>query len=115
MIELTLGENGIEGIIYGHMGKITSRTTYASEDNIPADIRSKLSVLKLLQDANEIPSVGQRVSDTIYWIFDDLEVGSLVLNVSKMILAESILNKIPLHEAYKKFVKIKQRGRYEQI
>ena len=113
MIELTLGENGIEGIIYGHMGKITSRTTYASEDNIPADIRSKLSVLKLLQDANEIPSVGQRVSDNIYWIFDDLEVGSLVLNVSKMILAESILNKIPLHEAYKKFEQPKRRRIYE--
>jgi hypothetical protein len=76
MIELTLGENGIEGIIYGSMGKITSRTTYASEDNIPAVIRSKLSVLKLLQDVNEIPNVGQRVSNTVYWIFDGLEEGN---------------------------------------
>jgi hypothetical protein len=110
MIELTLGENGIEGIIYGHMGKITSRTTYASEDNIPADIRSKLSILKLLQDANEIPSVGQRVSDTIYWIFDDLE-GDLIF--SKMVYAEAILNQIPIHEAYKKLEKPRRRRIYE--
>jgi hypothetical protein len=111
MIELTIGENGVEGIIYGQQGTIMSRTNYTSEENIPDAIRSKLSVLKLLHDSAEVPNIGQRVSDEIYWIFED--GGEAMPIHSKMILAEALLNKISIREAYMKFVKIKQRGRYE--
>lgn len=111
MIELTIGENGVEGIIYGQQGKIMSRTNYTSEENIPDAIRSKLSVLKLLHDSDEVPNIGQRVSDEIYWIFED--GGEAMPIHSKMILAEALLNRIPIHEAYKKFEKPQRRRLYE--
>lgn len=45
-------------------------TVFESEANMPEDLRTKLSVLKLVKDTEEIKGVGQKVSDTVFWIYD---------------------------------------------
>jgi hypothetical protein len=64
--EITLKDNGVVEII----GCNKVKSQYPSEDNLPADIRVKLSALKLISPPEEFEHVGQRVTDTIFWIYD---------------------------------------------
>ena len=66
MYEITLKESGEVEITGGNKTK----SHYPSEDNLPVDIRVKLSALKLIPPPEEFEHVGQRVSDTIFWIYD---------------------------------------------
>lgn len=45
-------------------------TVFETEANMPEDLRTKLSVLKLARDTEEIKGIGQKVSDTVFWIYD---------------------------------------------
>lgn len=45
-------------------------TLFESEANMPEDLRTKLSILKLARDYEEIEGVGQKVSSTVFWIYD---------------------------------------------
>lgn len=54
-------------------------TIFETEANMPEDLRTKLSVLKLARDTEEIKGIGQKVSDTVFWIYDeDDELFSLI-------------------------------------
>ena len=46
-------------------------TVFETEANMPQDLRTKLSVLKLARDTEEIKGIGQKVSDTVFWIYDE--------------------------------------------
>ena len=48
-------------------------TLFESEANMPEDLRTKLSILKLAQDYEEIEGVGQKVSSTVFWIYDQTD------------------------------------------
>lgn len=45
-------------------------TLFETEANMPEDLRTKLSILKLARDYEEIEGVGQKVSSTVFWIYD---------------------------------------------
>lgn len=49
-------------------------TLFESEANMPEDLRTKLSILKLARDYEEIEGVGQKVSSTVFWIYDQNDV-----------------------------------------
>ncbi len=51
-------------------GSNSSTTVYASEANMPDDLRTKLSALKMLTPPDGYEEIGQRVDDTIFWIYD---------------------------------------------
>lgn len=46
-------------------------TIFETEANMPEDLRTKLSILKLARDTEEIKGIGQKVSDTVFWIYDE--------------------------------------------
>ena len=48
-------------------------TLFESEANMPEDLRTKLSILKLARDYEEIEGVGQKVSSTVFWIYDQTD------------------------------------------
>lgn len=73
MIELHITAEGIEGAMFDRGGSVISTTKYQSEANLPAELREKLSVLKLVGVNEAVDDVGQKVSDTLYWIFDTAE------------------------------------------
>ena len=68
MIELRITDQGIEGTIFDSQGALISTNRYHSEANLPSELRTKLSVLRLMDRASEVHGVGQKVSDTIFWI-----------------------------------------------
>lgn len=70
MIELHITDTGIIKTVYSTRGDVTSSITYPSEDNLPEPIKAKLSALKLMQDHDDIPDIGQRVSDKLFWIYE---------------------------------------------
>ena len=70
MIELHITDTGIIKTVYSTRGDVTSSITYPSEDNLPEPIRAKVSALKLMQDHDDIPDVGQKVSDKLFWIYE---------------------------------------------
>ena len=45
------------------------RTTYTSEENMPDDLRTKLSMLKLLTPPDGYEHVGNRIDDVTFWIY----------------------------------------------
>jgi len=45
-----------------------SRTVYTSEENMPDDLRTKLSMLKLLTPPDGYEHVGTRIDDVTFWI-----------------------------------------------
>lgn len=51
-------------------GDRISRTTYTSEENMPDDLRTKLSMLKLLTPPDGYEQVGNRIDDDTFWIND---------------------------------------------
>ena len=71
MIELHITEEGIERTDYNKRGEIRFKLTYPHMDNIPNDVLTKLSVLRLLPEHSDIPEIGHKVSDNIYWIYED--------------------------------------------
>lgn len=70
MIELYITDTGIIKTVYSNRGEVTSNITYPSESNLPDDIRTKLAVLKLMTIPDDVPDVGQKVSNTMYWIYE---------------------------------------------
>jgi len=70
VIELHITDTGIIKTVYSTRGDVTSSITYPSEDNLPEPIRAKVSALKLMQDHDDIPDVGQKVSDKLFWIYE---------------------------------------------
>lgn len=51
-------------------GERFSKTTYVSEENMPDDLHTKLSMLKLLTPPDEYEQVGYRIDDDTFWIND---------------------------------------------
>jgi hypothetical protein len=51
-------------------GANSSTTIYASEANMPDDILTKLSALKMVTPPDGYEDIGQRVDDTTFWIYD---------------------------------------------
>ena len=47
-----------------------SKTIYASVANMPDDIRTKLSALKMVTPPDGYKDIGQRVNETLFWIFE---------------------------------------------
>lgn len=74
MIELHITEEGIERTDYNKRGELRFNLTYTHMENIPEDVLTKLSVLRLLPEHSDIPEIGHKVSDNIYWIYED-EIG----------------------------------------
>lgn len=71
MIELHITEEGIERTDYNKRGELRFKLTYPHMENIPSDVLTKLSVLRLLPEHSDIPEIGHKVSDNIYWIYED--------------------------------------------
>ena len=81
MIELTIEEDkSISCVIVSPDGNVESLVTYESEANLPDDLKTKLAVLKMVDDTQEIKNVGQKVSKNIFWLdrFDD-EVANILM------------------------------------
>ena len=92
MIELTIEEDkSISCVIVSPDGNVESLVTYESEANLPDDLKTKLAVLKMVDDTQEIKNVGQKVSKNIFWLdrFDD-EVANILMLIS---MAEAISKK----------------------
>lgn len=70
MIELHITDTGIIKTVYSTRGEVTSSITFPTESNLPYDVRTKLSALKLMTVPDDIPDVGQKVSNTLYWIYE---------------------------------------------
>ena len=51
-------------------GSNSYTTIYASEANLPDDILTKLSALKMVTPPDGYEDIGQRVDDTTFWIYD---------------------------------------------
>jgi hypothetical protein len=49
-------------------GANSSTTVYASELNMPEDLRAKLSALKMVTPPDGYEDIGQRVDDVTFWI-----------------------------------------------
>lgn len=81
MIELHITDTGIEGTVFDALGSIVSTTRYQSEANLPAELRDKLSALRLVGSNDPVADVGQRVSDTIFWIHDTEERAGFMMAV----------------------------------
>lgn len=71
MIELHITEEGIERTDYNNRGEIRFKLTYTHMENIPNDVLTKLSVMRLLPEHSDIPEIGHKVSESIYWIYED--------------------------------------------
>ena len=71
MIELHITDEGIERTDYNKRGELRFKLTYTHMENIPSDVLTKLSVLRLLPEHSDIPEIGHKVSDNIYWIYED--------------------------------------------
>lgn len=82
--------------MYSSRGAIKSSITYPSEDNLPEDVKTKLSVLKLMQDHDEVEWVGQKVSVRLYWIYDSDWEGVTISFAGS--IADAIRKKQPLYE-----------------
>lgn len=70
MIELHITDTGSIKSTYTNGGVVTANVVYQSEDNLPNDVKVKLSVLKLMEDYTDIPDIGQRVTSEVYWIYE---------------------------------------------
>ena len=106
MIELHITDEGIERTDYNKRGELRFKLTYPHMENIPSDVLTKLSVLRLLPEHSDIPEIGHKVSDNIYWIYEDgvgLESqfvsvsNTAMLDIKSMTLA-AIVNKTTISE-----------------
>ena len=50
------------------MSRIT--TVYTTIANMPDDLRTKLSALRMLTPPDGYENIGQRVDDTTFWIYE---------------------------------------------
>ncbi len=100
MIELHITDTGIIKTVYSTRGDVTSSITYPSEDNLPEPIRAKVSALKLMQDHDDIPDVGQKVSDKLFWIYEG-ELSGVIMGM--MVFAR--MKAQPLQQVNSDFVK----------
>ena len=46
------------------------KVKYTSEANMPDELRTKLSALKMVTPPDGYEDIGQRVNETIFWIYD---------------------------------------------
>jgi len=83
VIELEITETGVIQTVYSSRGDITSSIIYPSESNLPDDIRTKLAILKLMQNADNIPEVGQKVNNWLYWIYEGTVSQKLISTLIK--------------------------------
>ena len=51
-------------------GRAVSQSEYATEDNLPETIRVPLAALKLITPPDDIATIGQRVNENVFWIYD---------------------------------------------
>jgi len=70
--QIELNDDGsVELKVYGgHVGSNTSTTMYASEANMPNELRAKVSALKMVTPPDGYEDIGQRVNETVFWIFE---------------------------------------------
>lgn len=98
MIELNITAEGIERTDYDSRGETKYHIKYPDIDNLPDDIKTKLSALKLMQDGADIDDVGHKVSKSIYWIY---EGPSLITDFKvSMVFSCAILHKTTLKAAW---------------
>lgn len=84
MIEIELTDTEVIKTVISENGYIHSSVTYRRESNLPEDIRTKLSALKLMPDYTDVPDIGQRVTDKIFWVYEEPLIRQSVL--SRMML-----------------------------
>lgn len=84
MIELHITDMGVINTVYTNTGQITARITYTTENNLPKPIQTKLAILKLMAIADDIPDVGQKVSNTVYWIYEGDLSEPVITNLMNM-------------------------------
>jgi hypothetical protein len=71
--EITLMEDGSVELTQAKRnawGAAGSKTVYTTEANMPDDLRTKLSALKMVTPPDGYEDIGQRVNDTIFWIYE---------------------------------------------
>jgi hypothetical protein len=83
VIELEIIPTGVLKTVYSNRGVVTSSITYTSESNLPDDIRTKLAILKLMQNGDDIPDVGQKINKWLYWIYEGTVSQKLISNLIK--------------------------------
>ena len=70
MIEIHITKHGIERTDYDRKGTTQFHVSYKTIENIPDEVRTKLSALQLMADGDDLHDIGQKVSKTIYWIYE---------------------------------------------
>jgi hypothetical protein len=70
--QIELNDDGsVELKVYGgRVGGNTSTTMYASEANMPNELRAKVSALKMVTPPDGYEDIGQRVNETVFWVFE---------------------------------------------
>lgn len=71
MIELTIEEDG--SVVSATISKnnVSPTTTYKSLDNLPEELKTKVSVLRLSDTYQDIDGIGQKVTDKLFWVYED--------------------------------------------
>jgi len=108
VIELHITDTGIIKTVYNYRGQVTSSMSYPSESNLPDDVRTKLSALKLMTVPDDIPDVGQKVSDTLYWIYEGAK-NELPMEVQAMMIF-SVVQGCPLYNVSTTLVDTLMKG-----
>lgn len=73
MYQIELKDDGsVDVKVFGDfVGANSSKTVYASEANMPNDLRSKVSALKMVTPPDGYKDIGRRVNQTLFWVFDE--------------------------------------------
>ena len=71
MYEITLMDDGTVALSQtGSWGGKGYQTVYTSEANMPDDLRTKLSALKMVTPPDGYEDIGQRVDAVTFWIYE---------------------------------------------
>jgi hypothetical protein len=108
VIELHITDTGIIKTVYSDRGQVTSSITYPTENNLPDDVKTKLSALKLMTVPDDIPDVGQKVSDTLYWIYEGTK-NDLSMELQAMMVF-SVVKGCPMYIVNKELVDKLMKG-----
>lgn len=100
MIELHITAEGIERTDYNWKGETKYHIKYPDLDNIPDGIKTKLSALKLMHAHTDVESIGQKVSDTIYWIYDEDQPDPGIFRIILM-MSKALKEQVTLKQAWR--------------
>ena len=73
MYEITLMDDGSVELTQAKQnawGATGNKTVYTTESNMPDDLRTKLSALKMVTPPDGYEDIGQRVDAVTFWIYE---------------------------------------------